>query len=107
MSLERWLAEREPAPPAELAERLRSAVAEHEHLGGEMPERLLAIAESMLRGLLDDGCGERREAALDLLTADAIVTYALEAASEQPERLEERASSAMRRIAALAAAPAR
>ncbi len=104
MSLERWLAEREPAPPPVLAERLHDAVRAHDDGAGEIPERLLAVAEAMVERVLRDG-GERRATALDLLAADALVTYAFEAASAEPERLEERATRAMRRIAAMANEP--
>jgi hypothetical protein len=43
-----------------------------------------------------------RESAFDLLAADALVTYAFEAAAESPARLEEQAADAMVRLAALA-----
>ena len=70
-------------------------------LDGEVHTRCLLAASAILRPLLaDEAAG--REAALDLLAADALVTYAFEAASAEPHRLDERASMAMRAIAALA-----
>jgi hypothetical protein len=54
-----------------------------------------------MRSLLGDGC-LTRASALDLLAVDAIVTYAFEAAADEPGRLERRASDALARIAALA-----
>ena len=101
MSVADWLDARNPAPPAALARRLRVA------LGGALADarptddRLFAAAEMLLARLLREGCAARA-AAEDLLTADALVTYAFEAAAEhQPSRLEERAADAMRRISAL------
>lgn len=44
-----------------------------------------------------------RDSALDLLTADALVTYAFEAASASPADIERTAASAMVQIAALGA----
>jgi len=43
----------------------------------------------------------RRECALDLLTADALTTYAFEAAAAEPEQLVGRADDAMRRLAGI------
>jgi len=45
-----------------------------------------------------------RESALDLLTVDALVTYAFEAAAGAPESLEATATAAMIRLAATARA---
>jgi hypothetical protein len=47
--------------------------------------------------------GDARAAALDLLAADACVTWALEAAADEPGTLAQRAEDAMRRITQLAA----
>jgi len=51
--------------------------------------------------VLGDGC-LTRDSAIDLLAIDAIVTYAFEAAADDPERLEARTRGALERIAALA-----
>jgi hypothetical protein len=98
MTLERWLAEREPAPPARLAARLRECLGSS--LGAsveEAPELLLAASETLLEQLLATDCNDR-EMALDLLVADALVTYAFEAAGRRPEALDARARRAMREI---------
>jgi hypothetical protein len=52
-------------------------------------------------GVLHDGC-LTRSGALDLLAVDALVTYAFEAAADDPHSLEARTSAALARIAALA-----
>lgn len=98
-----WLAERQPAPPPALAARLRDALAGVSGPADDaVAERCLAAGEHLLAGLLARDCGSR-DAALDLLAADALVTYAFEAASTEPARLEERAARAMTNLAAAAA----
>jgi uncharacterized membrane protein len=61
----------------------------------------LAAGERLVREIIRDNAISR-ESALDLLAADALVTYAFEAASEQPAELERRARDAMARISAIA-----
>lgn len=104
MNAEEWLLGREPAPPASLAERLRGVLArmDGDQVAAPSAELYLRAGETLLGELLRDGCSSR-ESALDLLTADALVTYAFEVASLEPELLDMRAREAMTRIAALAA----
>ena len=71
---------------------------------GETAESYLAAGELLLTGLLSADCTSR-DCALDLLTADALVTYAFELAADDPSRITERAQRAMARLAALASAP--
>ena len=109
MIVTEWLAARQPPPPPSLDARLRAALAEDArggHNARELPELLLDAGVRLLEGLLRE---ERvaRDQALDLLAADALVTYAFEAASDDPGRLEQRASLAMRRVASLAAVDSR
>lgn len=102
MTIAEWLDARTPAPPPRLARRLRAALAPV--MGREvreLPEAAVAAAEAILRALLDGGCTGRAQA-LDLLTADALVTYAFEAAGDEPDAIAARADDAMRRLAALA-----
>jgi hypothetical protein len=68
---------------------------------GPLSVALLASAESAMTSLLADGC-LTRESALDLLAVDALITYAFEAAADDPDRLEERSEQALAAIAALA-----
>jgi hypothetical protein len=77
-----WLAERTPPAPALLAARLDVFVrtAPAERLDGTLTDALgalglLALQASLVRGETGD------EVALDLLAADAFVTYAFEAAA--------------------------
>jgi len=103
MTIAEWLATRSPAPPPQLTDGVLAA------LGGAgredarlLPERCLAAAEKVVAALLRDR-RTGREAAGELLAADALVTYAFEAASDDPASLADRARAAMRRLAGLAA----
>ncbi|MDB4876246.1 MAG: hypothetical protein JWM41_2692 [Gemmatimonadetes bacterium] len=58
-------------------------------------------ADELLRDLLSRPSAGR-DSALDLLTVDALVTYAFEAAATEPEMLVRRANDAMARLAAAA-----
>jgi len=102
MTIGEWLARREPAPPRALAERVLGLLAPY---AGEDAARAadacLDAGEALLLELLRDGCASR-QSALDLLAADALVTYAFEAAGADSSGLEERAHRAMVRISALA-----
>jgi hypothetical protein len=68
------------------------------------PEGYLGAAEALLRQLLGANCTSR-DCALDLLAADALVTFAFELAGDDPARIEARAELATARLAALASAP--
>ena len=99
-----WIARLEPAPPAALHHRLRDLVASSAHRPvAEVPEACLEAGESLLDALLASG-STSRATALDLLAVDALVSYAFQAAADDPARLEERAARAMSRIASLPAA---
>lgn len=99
-----WMARLEPAPPAALHQRLRDLVVPSAHRPvAEVPEACLEAGESLLDSLLASG-STSRATALDLLAVDALVTYAFQAAADDPSRLEARAARAMARIATLPAA---
>jgi hypothetical protein len=103
MTVRDWLDTRRPAPPAALDAEVRRALGPA--LGGDVStvrEASLAAAESLLADALAAGCRERAQA-IGLLAADALVTYAFEAAADEPASLGERAALAVRRLARLAA----
>lgn len=77
--LESWLETRRPIPPAALREHL--AKSNHES-PVSLPEHLADAGVTLLRRVLSHPEGGR-ELALDLLTADALVTYAFEAQAER------------------------
>lgn len=102
MTIDGWLDARRPSPPAALVARVRSAL--DESLGEDAagaPEACLRASERLVHMLLQTD-STTRHSALDLLAADALVTYAFEAASEDPDRLVAIASDAMTRMATLA-----
>lgn len=73
-----WLDARRPAPPARLRAQLDGGVS-------DSPEPLPRQLAELGRQLLDRVAAQRdggRELALDLLAADAFVTYAFEAQAE-------------------------
>jgi hypothetical protein len=74
-----WLAARSPAPPERLAARMGRAVAS----AGARDELFDTLGAAALRCLDEALRAETRaEAALDLLAADGLLTYAWEAAAE-------------------------
>lgn len=99
-----WIARIEPAPPPALHQRMADLVAASASRPvAEVPEACLEAGERLLDDLLTSG-STTRSTALDLLAVDALITYAFQAAADDPTRLEERAARAMMRIAALPAA---
>jgi len=58
---------------------------------------MVRAAEDVLRGVLAAEPMTRAQA-LDLLAADALVTYAFEVASDDPATLADRANDAMSRL---------
>lgn len=89
--MKRWLAERRPSPPLELAEALGAAAgpeaSDADSFDGEAAAaRLLSEGVARLERAMAD-TGRVRESAFHLLAADALITYACEAAlaSEDPD----------------------
>jgi hypothetical protein len=73
-----WLDTRRPAPPAGLHDHLRAAVTDAPEA---LPEHLARLGRDMLARVARHPDGGRA-LALDLLAADAFVTYAFEAQAE-------------------------
>ena len=94
-----WLAARLPAPHERIAVRVGEVLAADPALARKpVADALLAAADTLLANVLAERQGPPREAALDLLAADACVTWAFEAAADEPAGLGERAAAAMRRF---------
>jgi hypothetical protein len=97
-----WLARRRPEPPPVLMARLAQL------LGAFPPDRLGA-ARSMTEAMsmlgvaslesLDSREPDGPDVALDLLAADAFVTYAFEAAAEEDQPVESIAARLLERVA--------
>ena len=99
-----WLARREPPPPEPLLSRITDALGDGAGAPArEAAARTVAAAEQLLARLLADDCATRATA-VELLTADALVTYAFEAAAEHDAfAMDDLAARAMQRIAAIRA----
>lgn len=96
-----WMARIEPAPPTALHQRMGELLAaDADRPVREVAEACLDAGERLLDALLASG-STSRATALDLLAVDALITYAFQAAADDPSRLEARAAHAMARIAAL------
>jgi uncharacterized membrane protein len=107
MTLSAWLDARRPAPPGRLRARIDAALGQAlEHEASDAAAACLRAGEQLTRALLQENATSR-DSALDLLAADALVTYAFEAASERPGELAAQCRAAMVRIAALAGASPR
>jgi len=95
-----WVAAHAEQPPLALRARL-DAILNTTGAGAQsapVASELLSAGQTLLRTILGSG-STQRDAALDLLTADALVTYAFEAAAGSPESLDDQAATAMRAIA--------
>ena len=97
MTLRDWLAHREPSPPRELRERVEALAVAVPERADDIGGTLLDAAESALIGLSRLPVGER-STALDLLAVDALVTYSLEWASQDPEQIPALSERAMNRL---------
>lgn len=96
-----WIATVEPRPPEALAARLSALLEPFANQPVDrVPEACLDAGERLLDELLSSGA-TTRGTALDLLAVDALVSYAFQAASDDPSRLDARAAQAMARIASL------
>ena len=95
---------RMPPPPPALVARLREVIgAARDEPAARVPDVCLEAGERLVSDLLRSR-STTRGSALDLLTADALVTYAFEAAGESASGIDVRAGAAMARISALGAA---
>jgi hypothetical protein len=101
MTVGEWLASRTPAPPSALLGRVYALLgASVNDDAAFAADRCLDAAERTVDALLRAG-RTGRESAGELLAADALVTYAFEAASAEPSTLVRRAQLAMIRLARL------
>ena len=102
MNLGAWLREHAAAPP-QLNARILEVMGDRLDDPSERADGIFVEGAAHLLADVVARPAAGRESALDLLTVDALVTYAFEAASATPGLLPERASQAMRRLALLAA----
>jgi hypothetical protein len=99
MTIQDWLDQREPRPPAPLMESLKAALGPALSTdASEVAAVFLSTAERKLRELVS-APETGRVVADDLLTIDALTTYALESAAETLQSLTGFTDEAMARIA--------
>jgi hypothetical protein len=91
-----WLSSRVPPAPHDLVTRMVSLAGGEQCAFEDLPDRLVELAARAF-----DGLGNDRRSALDLLAADALITYAMEAAAESGSY--DAALAAMKRIASVRA----
>jgi hypothetical protein len=98
-----WLTSREPEAPPALTTCVRELLESHPEWE-RLPrvDAFIEASELLLRRVLEGGAVARANA-LDLLAADACVTWAFEAAADDPRSIAGSAERAMRGIAAIAA----
>jgi hypothetical protein len=102
MSPAEWMRARAGDAPEPLLGRVEEILAGLDlPAGSPIAEALLRAGEVLLDAVLQAHAGEGRGVALDLLAADACVTWAFEAAADAPGTLGARAEAAMNRIAAV------
>jgi hypothetical protein len=102
MTVADWIRARSPAPPPGFTALVISSLGSRaDDDAGRVTECCLEAAIALLEPLLGADPLDRSEASA-LLAADALVTYAFEAAADAPDRLDDRAAEAMVRLAALA-----
>ena len=96
-----WFDALMPAPPEGLRVRLAALLQPFAHLPvQQVPEACLDAGEQLLDELLASG-STSRATALDLLAVDSLITYAFQAAADEPSLMDARAARALARIAAL------
>jgi hypothetical protein len=89
-----WLASRSPLPPEALAARLAEAAGDRTFSdSSDLAPLLVTTALTLLQDI-----GDNRAAATDLLAADALITYAMEAAADDCDHIEDFAADSMGRI---------
>jgi len=101
-SIHSWLAERQPEPPTDLAVKLAECVdaaPEAVLAGDSMAEVIGSLGTWLLQSVVERQKSSY-DAALDLLAADAFVTYAFEAASEEGSDVRGLATQLLTRVRA-------
>jgi hypothetical protein len=97
MDTKEWLRSRRPVPPAQLMSRMEAAFSQS--APGPLSDSLIDAATRLLGEVAYSEGANEREAAFDLLAADALITYAVEAAVENPSTFTENVDAMIKRIA--------
>jgi hypothetical protein len=96
MDIKSWLRARRPSPPERLVARMEAALGKTNATtqSGALVEAAAKILEDLARHGAND-----RSAAIDLLAADALITYAIEAAIEDVATFPEQTDAMIARVA--------
>ena len=97
-----WLATRTPQPPAALSSQLIEAVGDTSCKRSALAATLVEMAGKILPLI-----GNDRESATRLLVADALITYAMEAAADHCDDLEQSALATAQLISRVVGTSAR
>jgi hypothetical protein len=97
VTAETWLSGRSPGAPADLAAAVFSAVQATRSSSAPVGLQITSAVAELLPRVVASGCDERR-GAFDLLTLDALITYAMEAASSSAEDSESTAAAVLREL---------
>jgi hypothetical protein len=97
MDSKQWLRSRTPPPPEGLLTRMEAALGDS--YGLSLTEEFLSAGARILEGLTANGGGIERTSAIDLLAADAFITYAIEAAAENCESFDGQAEAIVAAVA--------
>ncbi len=101
MNVREWLHSRTPRPPVALTDRLDALIDELDLEGAPSVRAALEQACERLLGEQLRHQASARESALDLLAADALMTYVMEMAAYEIHTLDAQAQAAMSRISAI------
>ena len=97
MTLTDWLSARHPAPPAALHDRMLVVASAAETAATDNVAGARAAALQLAATLLSTSNTSRAQA-LDLLVADALITYSCEAACDDPQTLVVRSEESVASI---------
>jgi hypothetical protein len=98
MNARQWIDTRSPIVPPSLAQRIGRALDGADSSMVSVDAVMIDASMNLLDAMLGEPDDSRR-GAMTLLAADALITWAFEAAADQPDRLDALSSSAMQRIA--------
>jgi hypothetical protein len=96
-----WLAERTPAPPQALRERVGERLGRDADVSMERASEVCAASGARtVQALVSTDCSARHHA-IDLLAADALITYAIEHAAEHSADFASEMERLIARVAAV------
>ena len=101
MEIKEWLRSRRPAPPGQLMSRMELALSKSPP-SLPLTDSLIDAATRILGEIARSEHANERPSAFDLLAADALITYAVEAAIEDRSTFTEQTDAMIKRVAEIA-----